>query len=471
MNKERNLQYYQEYHDWLRKKMDEPLYAHLEKRGSKICDIYWKDYGICSGIIQKAEEEEKARNILVGRTEDYLDLSGSREEMPYKDLLIKDNPNLETLIIDNCLLEKIKVVNCPNLKTLSCRHNYRITEIDISECPSLEGLYCSNNEIKKLDLSKNLNLKHLVCDNNPIKQLEIKHLSNLESLYCFNCDLKKLDVSGLKNLKELYCANSVSLSSLSVDGCSSLEELDCAENSLKKLVVIDKPKLKQISCKENNLYFIEIANCPVLTFVDASRQVNDPSVLRMLNNGIISGKEARELAYKRRISIKLSNLFSLSYIRFPEADNKITDQKGKDLKKSDFPNLKTMEKLVSTEEGFEVVELNIFSEPVKEEVSFAPAPFFSSPPSFFNKLKDFKSKLKKNKVNPELPKPKNQNGQHSFNQTIKEKENKRIISPSNQPTNYTPYLIGGGILVLGLLVILSLIKITKRKIRKLISKK
>ena len=40
MNKQKNLQYYQEYHDWLRKKMDEPLYAHLEKRGSKICDIY-----------------------------------------------------------------------------------------------------------------------------------------------------------------------------------------------------------------------------------------------------------------------------------------------------------------------------------------------------------------------------------------------------------------------------------------------
>lgn len=106
MNKQKNFQYYQEYHDWLEKKMNERFYAYCKKRGSKICDIYKKNLGFCSKIIKKAKKEEEARNILVGRTEDYLDLSGSREEMPYKDLLIKDNPNLETLIIDNCLLEK-----------------------------------------------------------------------------------------------------------------------------------------------------------------------------------------------------------------------------------------------------------------------------------------------------------------------------------------------------------------------------
>src|SRR4051812_37191140 len=98
--------------------MKDPFY----KYAKGLQKILPQDLGFCNKIIEKKE----AKNILIGRQEDYLDLSGSREEMPYKDILIKDNPNLETLIIDNCLLEKIKVVNYPNLKTLSCRHNYRI---------------------------------------------------------------------------------------------------------------------------------------------------------------------------------------------------------------------------------------------------------------------------------------------------------------------------------------------------------
>src|SRR5438477_529413 len=87
--------------------------------------------------------------------------------------------------------KKIKVVNCPKLKTLSLRHNYRITEIDITECPSLEGLYASNNSLKALDLSKNLNLKDLTCDNNPLDNfgLQVKHLKKLETLYALKCHL------------------------------------------------------------------------------------------------------------------------------------------------------------------------------------------------------------------------------------------------------------------------------------------
>src|SRR5204862_910755 len=129
-------------------------------------------------------------------------------------------------------------------------------------------------------------LKHLVCDNNEIDDLQVNHLKELESLYCFKNCFSKLDCSGLTNLKELYCAHQIDfaefrfdelspelkekygfegleadelinvdflpLEELNIFGCVSLKILDCAENSIRELVIADKPKLETVSCKENS---------------------------------------------------------------------------------------------------------------------------------------------------------------------------------------------------------------------------
>jgi len=130
----------------------------------------------------------------------------------------------------------------------------------LTKLTKLEGLYCSNNQLKFLNTTNNVLLKNLVCDNNPITKLKVKHLTNLESLYCFKCSIHtQLDCSYLVNLKELFCANNVfevfgfanGLKKINLKSCNNLEILDCAENYLSELVVTDKPELKSISCKEN----------------------------------------------------------------------------------------------------------------------------------------------------------------------------------------------------------------------------
>ena len=416
--------------------MKDPFYQYAKG----LQKILPKDLGFCNKIIEKKQKEEEAKNILIGRQEDYLDLSGSREEMPYKDLLIKDNPNLETLIIDNCLLEKIKVVNCPNLKTLSCRHNYRITEIDVSECPSLEGLYCSNNKLEKLDLSQNINLKHLVCDNNLLKELEVKHLKNLESLHCFKNFLTELDCSNLSKLKELYCAHQNQgkmeglMKTLNVQGCHYLHSLDAAENRITEINLSNLLSLNFVSLRLNDsLKHLNAENCQRLEFLDYTHSSH--SFIKT----IFSVADTRETALNLNGCINLKKIFAVnkSFLKYVDLN--------------EFPKLELLQ--------FSNKEQNIKNLTERQKLEKKAAKRASENGDRPNQ-KEKNVNKKKN-----TPKP---NKGRSFGRKNKVNSeyrslNNQIRPQSHQPTNYTPYLIGGGILVLGLLVVFSLIKFKKRK--------
>lgn len=54
----------------------------------------------------------------------------------------------------------------------------RITTLDVSMCPNLIDLWCSNHHIKKLDLSNNHMLNVLVADNGELEYLNIKGTYN-----------------------------------------------------------------------------------------------------------------------------------------------------------------------------------------------------------------------------------------------------------------------------------------------------
>ncbi|CAG8723250.1 23844_t:CDS:1, partial [Racocetra persica] len=73
-------------------------------------------------LAKKGKEHKKPKrtltnDILCNNNEiTEIDISN---ESGWDKLEIKDCENLETLIADNCDLKEIKIINCPNLKTLS----------------------------------------------------------------------------------------------------------------------------------------------------------------------------------------------------------------------------------------------------------------------------------------------------------------------------------------------------------------
>jgi len=147
---------------------------------------------------KKYSDKENTTKIILGYNEDE-ELTG--------ELVIKDYPNLEEVSINNSLtnyldnkrIKKLKIINCPKLKELSCRF-HELTELDTSKIPNLTYLDCQVNKIEKLDLSKNAQLCHLACVNNRLTELDLSKNFHLTELLCYKNQLTSLDVSNQENL-------------------------------------------------------------------------------------------------------------------------------------------------------------------------------------------------------------------------------------------------------------------------------
>lgn len=80
-----------------------------------------------------------------------------------------------------------------------------IQEIDASECPSLQALYCGGNNITRLILPQNSNLEKLNCEDNSIYELDLSKQYELVALNCRKNRLTHLDSSLCYSLKYFDC--------------------------------------------------------------------------------------------------------------------------------------------------------------------------------------------------------------------------------------------------------------------------
>jgi protein phosphatase 1 regulatory subunit 7 len=69
-------------------------------------------------------------------------------------LILKDYPNLKSLYACGLGLEKVEL-DCPKLETLNLTSN-NLTELDLSKVPNLENLNISYNKLEELEV------KHLL---------------------------------------------------------------------------------------------------------------------------------------------------------------------------------------------------------------------------------------------------------------------------------------------------------------------
>ncbi len=217
-------------------------------------------------------------------------------------------------------VESLKVSG-EKINYIECEGN-RITELDLSGCPALERLYCSDNNIQILDLSNNTKIKEGYVSYDPttqviwekelpievsypvqingpafpdemfmsyvsqyfdadkdgfLSQMEaeavtwlplsysgienlrgIEYFSKLETLECSWLGLETLNVSKNEKLKKIDCAGN-QLTSLDVSHNLSLTELYCHGNRLNSLDVSKNHNLLVINCGNNQIENLELS--------------------------------------------------------------------------------------------------------------------------------------------------------------------------------------------------------------------
>ena len=117
---------------------------------------------------------------------------------------VSNNAQLNTLYCSTNSLSSLDVSNNAALKTLYCANN-KLTSLDISNNPGLTTLYCTNNNLSSLDVSNNTLLATLYCAGNTITSLDISNNTKLVNLVCYNMStLTDLDISNCPTLVQAY---------------------------------------------------------------------------------------------------------------------------------------------------------------------------------------------------------------------------------------------------------------------------
>ena len=113
---------------------------------------------------------------------------------------LSDFDNLESFGVGftNCV--SIDFGSLPNLKSILMQLNDSLISIDINECPLLENIVVSANNLNQLDVSNNLALQSLSCGLNSIELLDLSTNTNLTFLTCNSNQLTSLDLRNGNNV-------------------------------------------------------------------------------------------------------------------------------------------------------------------------------------------------------------------------------------------------------------------------------
>jgi len=121
----------------------------------------------------------------------------------------KNSTEVISISEDTELEGELIIDGYPKLKSIFLDNAKKITQLKIDNCPDVEIVFVSDNQITKIEgLEKLTKLKRLSFGSNQIKEIDISKNTELEILVFFKnpSDLKFLN--GIKNLSKLIIMNS-----------------------------------------------------------------------------------------------------------------------------------------------------------------------------------------------------------------------------------------------------------------------
>lgn len=180
-------------------------------------------------------------------------------------------PSLNQLWCDNNQLTDLDLSSVPELKVLYCNRN-QLTEIQLCSVPELTELWCNDNKLTELDLASVPELTKLSCDSNQLTELDLASIPDLTILSCRSNQLTELDLGNVPELTNLWCGDNY-LTELDLAGVPDLNELWCDNNQLAALDLSRVPTLTTLSCDKNQLSELELSSVKALTRLDCDHNM------------------------------------------------------------------------------------------------------------------------------------------------------------------------------------------------------
>ena len=180
-------------------------------------------------------------------------------------LSLTNHPSLSYLRCFDNNLQTLDLSGAPNLLDVRC-YNNQLVSLDVSANTALRRLYCYNNQLTALDLTLNGALTHVLCQSNQLASLLIAPNASLSTLTCEGNQLVTLDVSNNTALYHLQCNDNL-LTSLNVTNNSTLNLLYCQRNQLTSLDVSTNTPLRYLYCYENDLTSLNVTNNTALQYL------------------------------------------------------------------------------------------------------------------------------------------------------------------------------------------------------------
>jgi len=119
------------------------------------------------------------------------------------------NTRLESVSIDRTKIEKIDLSIFPDLEYFSCVDS-KISELDVTSNLKLQSLLISGTTISKIDLSQNSDLVEFCFERvHNIVEVDLSNNPNLESIYCQQSGINELDISNNPNVFEVECCDDI----------------------------------------------------------------------------------------------------------------------------------------------------------------------------------------------------------------------------------------------------------------------
>lgn len=169
-----------------------------------------------------------------------------------------------------------------NIQELNCSFN-NLTSLDVSSNPLLYAISAQNNNLSSINLNNIQALQALNVQNNQLDSLEFSSHPDLYWLMCYTNNLTYLGVSTNSNLTYLSCGENQLSGNLDISNLWQLEFFACRYNQLSYVNTWMHPNMTIFNCQNNNLWEIDLSNCPSLEQVYADS--NDLVALNIRNFG------------------------------------------------------------------------------------------------------------------------------------------------------------------------------------------
>lgn len=169
-----------------------------------------------------------------------------------KELKLENNKLLMGLECSRNELTKLNLLENYYLQGVDCAYN-KIEDLDCYPHVSLIFLYCEYNALKRLNLGAAPKaIVKLRCGNNQLQELDLSKCPSIDGIECQNNQLKELPLNDNTMLIDLNVSGN-KLSTLDLGKHSALTTLECQNNELTELILAPKNTLRSLVCFNNRI--------------------------------------------------------------------------------------------------------------------------------------------------------------------------------------------------------------------------